>query len=461
MQLPAGVRASAPGGHGQQAAHRHAVDAQLLARAEVGQHEHADRVTAGAPAGASDPALPVEAHHAGARPHRTLDHPAGGGLRVGQRPSRVGRLHLHGARIVEPAVVALTHHRDNHLVDPYDRIGGDGRRHRAVVHPAHRHRRGQVDRCVERAPLGHFYRSSQLSGAVEHRHPGAPRRLAQAGRIARNDGGHAAAGHASAGRRLGLVAPHRDVSHAHPRDVRDRVGRPGLELTDADAVVAQASRGLHPAHPNRRVRSRGRGTRHARRLERSTPSARSRRRDLGGRAHGGDRGAGARGADSGRADRPGGGRRRRPLAARRRGAGRPRRRPGRLPATGLGGLGGGRSPRRPRAGSRGALSVRARRSAGRPPSAVRADRRHRTGRPVRIRHDDPDRAGHVGGRTRGSRHRGHRRRPRPRRRARRLRVLPAARAPRDPARVRRLVLPQQHGRRRGPPARSAAANGWR
>ena len=42
-----------------------------------------------------------------------------------------------------------------------------------------------------------------------------------------------------------------------------------------------------------------------------------------------------------------------------------------------------------------------------------------------------------------------RRRPRAGRRARRLRVLPATGPPRDAQRVRRLVLPQQHGRRGG------------
>ena len=81
----------------------------------------------------------------------------------------------------------------------------------------------------------------------------------------------------------------------------------------------------------------------------------------------------------------------------------------------------------------------------------------RPGRAVRLRHDDPGRSGHLGGGARGRRLRAHRRRPgRARGATRGVRPLPAARPPRHPRRVRRLLLPQQRrGRRAGAAGRRA------
>ena len=78
--------------------------------------------------------------------------------------------------------------------------------------------------------------------------------------------------------------------------------------------------------------------------------------------------------------------------------------------------------------------------------------------PVRLRHDDADRAGHLGGRARRGRLRADRRRPRGRGRAGRLRLLPPAGPPRHARRLRRLVLPQQR-RRRGGAAAAARPRG--
>ena len=90
---------------------------------------------------------------------------------------------------------------------------------------------------------------------------------------------------------------------------------------------------------------------------------------------------------------------------------------------------------------------------GDPGGAVRA------GGLLRLRHDDPDRAGHVGGRAGGGRRGADRRRPRARGRARRLRVLPPPGSPRHARELRRLVLPEQHGRRRRASARGARRPG--
>ena len=84
-------------------------------------------------------------------------------------------------------------------------------------------------------------------------------------------------------------------------------------------------------------------------------------------------------------------------------------------------------------------------------------RRQRPGRCVRLRHDDADRPGDVGGRARRHRYRAHRRRPRHRRRARRLRLLPAAGSSRRARLLRRLLLPQQLRRRSRPVARLSAS----
>ena len=80
-----------------------------------------------------------------------------------------------------------------------------------------------------------------------------------------------------------------------------------------------------------------------------------------------------------------------------------------------------------------------------PREPARSDRR--AGRALRLRHDDPDRAGHLGGGARRRRRRADRRRPR-----RSTASAPPTRCCRPPghhatrAALRRLVLPQQRGR---------------
>ena len=64
----------------------------------------------------ADAALPVEAHHAGARTHRSLATTLAAAASA-TRPAGVGRLHLDHARVVQPAVVALADHRDHHVLD--------------------------------------------------------------------------------------------------------------------------------------------------------------------------------------------------------------------------------------------------------------------------------------------------------------------------------------------------------
>ncbi len=94
---------------------------------------------------------------------------------------------------------------------------------------------------------------------------------------------------------------------------------------------------------------------------------------------------------------------------------------------------------------------------GMPPTPGRRDAR--PGRAVRLRHDDARRPRHLGGGPRRRRLRPHRRRPRDRSssversRDHGVRALPTARPPRHPPGVRRLLLPQQRGRRRAGAAR--------
>ena len=94
---------------------------------------------------------------------------------------------------------------------------------------------------------------------------------------------------------------------------------------------------------------------------------------------------------------------------------RPRAR--RLSRPGLGGLGGVRPDRGPGPGPGGALPLSPSRAVLRPPAPHR-HRDERARRAVRLRHDDADRPGHVGGGPGGARRGGHRGRPRAGRRAR-------------------------------------------
>ena len=158
-----------------------------------------------------------------------------------QRPAGVLGLHLHDARVVQPAVVALGDHGNHDVLDPDRRLSRHSRRDRPVEDPAHGHRRGEVDGRLDLAELHHLQRASQLAGAVQDRHARRhrlpPERLGRA----RGDRGHAGPRDAAPGGRVRLVANDGDVTHADAGDVRDRVRRAGLEPADADAVLARAA----------------------------------------------------------------------------------------------------------------------------------------------------------------------------------------------------------------------------
>ena len=200
----------------EQAADRHAVDAKLLPRAEVREQEDADGVVAGAPARGADAALPVEAAHPGARADCALLEV---GRRVGHGLGDVTGLHVRHARVGEPAVVALADDGDDDFVDTDPRVARHRDRDGAVVDPADRVRRGEVDRRLENPPLPDLQRARQLARAVEHGRSGRNRERR------RDDGGHS--------------GPFdRDVTD-RDADVGDRVSRPGLECPNDDAVLAR------------------------------------------------------------------------------------------------------------------------------------------------------------------------------------------------------------------------------
>ena len=80
--------------------------------------------------------------------------------------------------------------------------------------------------------------------------------------------------------------------------------------------------------------------------------------------------------------------------------------------------------------------------------------------PVRLRHDDARRPGLLRRDPRRGRLRGGRGHPRLGRRPARLRALPPARPPRDPGRLRRVLLPQQRRCRGRDAARRRRHDGW-
>ena len=86
------------------------------------------------------------------------------------RAPGVLRLDLHDARIGEPAVVTLGDDGDHDVVDADGGIGGDRSGDGAVVHPADRVRRGQVDGRLEQSPLADGERAGHLAGAVQDGH---------------------------------------------------------------------------------------------------------------------------------------------------------------------------------------------------------------------------------------------------------------------------------------------------
>ena len=113
------------------------------------------------------------------RPKQTMPVPAptapsltSSATRGGNRPARVGRLDLDGARVVQPAVVAFADDRDHDVVDADGRIGLDRRGDRTVEDAPDRHRRREIDRRLDQPPLRDLQEAGQLARAVQHRGPG-------------------------------------------------------------------------------------------------------------------------------------------------------------------------------------------------------------------------------------------------------------------------------------------------
>ena len=155
----------------------------------------------------------------------------------------VGR-DLRPAGVVEPRVVALADHGDDDVVD-----AERGVRRRRAVRPAPSHARPTC--MVEVSTIGVSSHPSSRTWMADVSSPAplrtatpAPERLGHhaCGR-AGDDGRHACAGDASAGRRIGLVAPHRRVTDQDAGHVGDGVGGPGRQHADGDAQIARRGRG--------------------------------------------------------------------------------------------------------------------------------------------------------------------------------------------------------------------------
>ena len=127
MQLPPGDRAALPR---QRAADRHAVDAQVRRRAEVREHEHADRAPASGTTRLEVPIPPFQPKQTIPVPAPTA--PSATGAAVRGRDARGPRRPRRPARraVVEPAVVALADDRDHDVLDPDAGVRGHRRRDR-------------------------------------------------------------------------------------------------------------------------------------------------------------------------------------------------------------------------------------------------------------------------------------------------------------------------------------------
>ena len=238
MQLPAFERRGL-GRLAEELADRDAVHDEPRGRVEVREHEDADGAADRRrdPAGRPDAGLPALRHHPRSRSDGPLGHGASG--RSGDRATGVGRVDLDDAALREPAVVALAYDRDDEVLGPDTRLDLDRDGDRSVVHPAHRVRRREVDGRLDAAPVADLQRSGELTRPVEHGGPrGHGKRVQRLDRSGEN-GRHPGPGDAASLRRLGLVAPDRDVPDGHARHVGDRVRRAGVEAADAQPVLAE------------------------------------------------------------------------------------------------------------------------------------------------------------------------------------------------------------------------------
>ena len=375
-------------------------------RAEVREHEHADGVRRRARRlDVPMPPFRPKQHHAGAGADRAL---LDVGRRAGDGPARrrpastctmrasLSQLSSHSP--TTGITTSSTPTRGSAAI-----ATDDG----TVEDAADRHRRGQIDRRLEHPPLPApaGSRSARPRRSAPPRRPGAGQR--------RRDDGRS--------RRVPRPARRADrhVADRHARNVGDRVPRPGLER----------ARSTMPSLADGHVHERGSVTRDTAMpfvwsddCLRHEPVARS------GSGHA-RRGRRCRRASTRSA-------RRSPTPARRRS--RPiahddaallavhDERSSSSCATAWERVGARPTSRSDRV----VPYVFARsRADGRPPLAAPGRRLGAAGL-LRVRHDDADRPGNLGGGARGGRRRAHRRRPRRRRATARLRLLPAARPPR-------------------------------
>ena len=323
------------------------------------------------------------------------------GQRRGVRGPDVVAGHLHPAAVVEEGVVALADDRDHHVVgDAGVLLERDLAR--GVVHPAELHGRGQVDRRLERAPLAGGEEPGALPGAVEHRAAGGEgtavgvvggdqdgdagaRRTAALGgggssrhTVAwpRPTPGTSSTEHVGPGGSVPMTMP-RSRGRGTPASCRNGAGCGRMLTHESVWIRASGTRGLVAGDPRARPAARGLGRRRHRRHRGRRP----RRHD--------PRGAAGRGPRAARGH----------AAARRAAARRARRRARRLPAQRLGALGRRAVRRAGRPGPGRALPLPDPGDDGRParPSGDRGARRRG---PLRLRHDDAGRAGHLAGRPR-------------------------------------------------------------
>ena len=238
---------SRPGGAGSRPSptagnDRHAVDPEIASRAEVREHEHADRrFDLGHERGSTIRSRPSSRTRPSRCPRpRTPARPSPPRAAATARPASAA-----STCTVRASLSQLSSHSPTTGITtsstPTAGVGRAGGRDGTVEDAADGHRRGEVDRRLDQAPLGDLEEPGQLAGAVQR---GRTRRDRAGGTpmpVARHDRRDAGAGDSAPCRRRRLVAHDRDVADPNAGDVGDRVRGTGLELADPEAVLRAAS----------------------------------------------------------------------------------------------------------------------------------------------------------------------------------------------------------------------------
>ncbi len=222
---------------GDLAADRDAVDAQLVAAAEVGLHQHADGVAAvvgrqPARRGA-DAALEAVADHPGAAADVAFGHRSTAG--IVERLEHVRLLHVTAADVVQRAVPGLGHDRQEAPVAlgvPLGHVGDGG-----VVHGADAAGVGDEDRVRQRLEVADPVRPGHLAVAVQRVGGGEDGGVPDV--LARQHRGDAGAHRTSADLERALAAHDRGVADQHAVDVGDGVVGPGGQRADGDAELTR------------------------------------------------------------------------------------------------------------------------------------------------------------------------------------------------------------------------------